>query len=60
MLTVFWDMKGSITIDFLEKGPSINNATNYQLLNQNSPYLLNDPYTKLQFFIKLEHTINGL
>ena len=42
MLTVFWDMKGSITIDFLEK--DANNASNCQLFRQNSPYLLNNPH----------------
>ena len=26
MLTVFWDMKGVITIDFQEKGASVNSA----------------------------------
>ena len=27
MLTVFWDMKVSISIDFLEKGATINGAS---------------------------------
>ena len=26
MLTVFWNMKGSITIDFLEKGATLNSV----------------------------------
>ena len=38
MLTVFGDMKGPITIDFLEKDVTINSTSNCQ----NSPYLLND------------------
>ena len=39
---LFWDMKGPITIDFQEKGASVNSTSYYQLLWQNSPYLLND------------------
>ena len=35
-------MKGPITIDFFEKGASVNSASYCQLLRQNSPYLLND------------------
>ena len=42
MLIVFWDIKGPITIDFLEKGTTVNNAFSFQLPWQNSPYLLND------------------
>ena len=38
-------MKGPIAIDFLEKGTAVNNASNFQLLMQNSPYLLNNPRT---------------
>ena len=41
MLTVFWDMKRPITIDFLEKGATVNSAS-YCQLKQYSPYLLND------------------
>ena len=43
MRTVFWNMIGPITIDFLEKGATVNNISYCQLLRQNSPYLLNDP-----------------
>ena len=32
MLTIFWDMKGHITTDFLEKGTTINSISYYQLL----------------------------
>ena len=48
MLTVFWDMKGPITIDFLEKDATVNSASYSQLklLRQNSPYLLNKPHTQ--------------
>ena len=35
MLTVSWDMKGSIIIDFLEKGETINNASYCQPLWKN-------------------------
>ena len=38
---IFWDTKGPITIDFFEKGVTVNNTSDYQLLSQNSPYLLN-------------------
>ena len=38
MLIVFWD----ITVDFLEKGATVNSASYCQLLKQISPYLLND------------------
>ena len=43
MLTVFWDMKGPIKIDFLEKDTIVNSPSFCQLLRQNSPFLLNDP-----------------
>ena len=39
MLTIFLDMRESITIDFLEKSATVNSASYYQ----NSPYLLNEP-----------------
>ena len=32
MLIVFWDMKGPISIDFLEKGAAVNSAMYCQLL----------------------------
>ena len=35
----------SISIDFFEKSSTVNSASYYQLLKQNSPYLLNDPNT---------------
>ena len=35
--------ESTITTDFLEKGPTINSASNCQLSRQNLPYLLNDP-----------------
>ena len=38
-------MKGPITIDFFEKDATVNSASTYQLLRQNSPYLLNDSCT---------------
>ena len=40
MLTVFWHMKEPITIGFLEKGVTANNAYNWQLLRQNSPFFI--------------------
>ena len=36
-LTVFWYMKEPITIDFLEKGATVDRAAYCQLLRQNSP-----------------------
>ena len=45
MLTVFWNIKGIITNDFLEKGETINTVSNCQFLRQNSPYLLNNHHT---------------
>ena len=33
-LTVFWDMQGSITILFLEKQITVNNANDCKLLRQ--------------------------
>ena len=42
MLTVFWDMKGLISIDFLEKKATVNRVSYCLLLRQNSLYLLND------------------
>ena len=42
ILTVFKDIQGSITVDFLEKNPTVNSASYCQLLWQNSPYFLNE------------------
>ena len=43
-MTVFRDMKGLITIDFLKKkGATVNDASYSQLLIQNSLFLLSDP-----------------
>ena len=42
MLTVFWGIKGLITIDFFEKYTNVNNASYCQLLKQNSLFSLND------------------
>ena len=44
MVMVFWDMKGPITIDFFVKVATINRPPYCQLLKQNSPYLLKNPY----------------
>ena len=43
MLTLFYDMKGPITIDFFEKGAAVNSTSYSALFRQNPPYLLNDP-----------------
>ena len=42
MLTVFWDMKGFTTNNFLEKKCNCKQCFLFQLLKQNSPFLLND------------------
>ena len=51
MLTVFLDMKGSITIDFLEKGATINGTSFCQLPRQISHYLLNISGTIMYMYI---------
>ena len=38
-VTVFWNMKGTITITAM-----VNNASYCHVLEQNSPYLLNSPW----------------
>ena len=48
MLAVFGNIKGPITFDFQEKGTTVNSASYCQHLEQNSPYLSNDPHI-LQF-----------
>ena len=40
MLTVLWNLKESITVDFLKKDSTVNSAFFCQLLRQYSPYLL--------------------
>ena len=35
---VFWDMKGPITIDFLEKAATANSSSYCLFLKQNSPF----------------------
>ena len=48
-------MKGPITVDFLEKGTTVNGAFHCQLLKQNSPYLLNKSHIiKHTFFLKIK------
>ena len=50
-------MKGAFTIDFLEKGATVNNTSYCQLLKQNSPNLVNDPHNSSSLskqFITLE------
>ena len=42
-LPIFWDMKEPITIDFLEKGATVNIGSNCQIRRQDSPYLLKEP-----------------
>ena len=62
MLRVFQDMKGTITIDSLEKGSTVNSASYYQLLKQNSPYLLNDLsyMDHIKIFAKNENELGTL
>ena len=48
MLMVFWDMKRSITFDFLEKDVTVNSASFSQLLRQYSFYLLNEHCIKVK------------
>ena len=47
MLTVFWDMKTSMTIDFLEKGKTLNSVSYCQVVRKYFAYLLNDPHILL-------------
>ena len=42
MLTIFWDMKGPIIIDFFEKGATVNSAFYRQFFRQSLLYLLHD------------------
>ena len=51
MLTVFKKMKGAITIDFLEKGATVNNVSYGQFFRQNLPYLLNDSPIYVRFCV---------
>ena len=48
MLTVFWDMKGLITINFFENGVNVNSVTYCQFFRQNSSHLFNDFRTNPQ------------
>ena len=34
MLTVVWDIKGPINIDFIERGATVNSASDYQIFTQ--------------------------
>ena len=42
MLTILWDRKRSIIVDFLEKVATVNSASYCKHLRQNLAYLLND------------------
>ena len=59
MLIVFWDMKGLINIDCLEKRASVSRVSNCSLLNQNSPYLLNKLRTEYIIIIIMSHYQHG-
>ena len=50
MLAVFKDMKGHISMDFLEKGTTINNASYCRNIWQNSPYFWNKPHISCILF----------
>ena len=54
LLTFFWDMKGSITINFFENSTTVNRAFCYHLLRQNSM-----PLVKF-FWRKKFFTINSI
>ena len=43
MLTILWDMKGPLRIDFLEKGATINTVSYCEPPRKILPYLLNEP-----------------
>ena len=43
-MLIIWVMEGPITIDFPEKGASVDSTFYCQLLSQNSFYFLNDPH----------------
>ena len=51
MLTAFWDMKGPIDIDFLEKRATVNGAPNHQLLKQNLSHFLHDHYIYIYIYL---------
>ena len=42
--TVFWNMKRSITINFLEKGATVHSTSYCQLLSQYSSYSLDESH----------------
>ena len=50
-LTVFWYIKGSIIIDFIVKGATVNSAYYCQLLRKKLHYLLNDPRVYIYIYI---------
>ena len=59
LLTVYLDMKGSMTIDFLKKGSTVNSAFSRQLLKQNYSYSLTDTCVGGYLSIYLSiHTLN--
>ena len=47
MLSVLWDIKGPININFPEKHATANCVSSCQIFRQNSPYLLNDRHIKV-------------
>ena len=34
MLTEFWDMKGAMSLDFLENGATVNSASHWQIFEK--------------------------
>ena len=59
-LTVFWNTKVFIAIDFLEKVTTVTNASYYQWLRQNSLYLLNVPHICKTLYLQQFIDYNGL
>ena len=51
-------MKGPNTIDFFEKGATVNSAFYYQLLRKNSPYSLNVSHIYIYIYIYISYLPN--
>ena len=47
MLVHFWNMKWCIIIDLWERDATVNSISFCQIIQQNSPYLLNNYYTHI-------------
>ena len=59
MLTGIWDMKGPITMNYLEKGATVNSAYYCQLLRQYFPFFDEWLYNYILYMLVWKHSFHN-